>query len=105
MKKILIILTCLLFLVGCSNNQDDNKEKISSEIEYFSTQIADLFNNLNNISLENYELISEKVSMSSSSSSSGGGEDSQSGSSQNSSQSSGQSSTNQGERRTNSINN
>lgn len=73
MRKILIILSCLLLLTGCSNNTTNNqrKEKVKSEIEYFSTQIAELFNNLNNISLENYELISEKVSMNTSNSEGG----------------------------------
>lgn len=68
MKKILIILSCLLLLVGCKNNSSDtsvnlNNEKISSEIEYVSSQIEDLLNTLNNISLYNYELASEKLSI------------------------------------------
>lgn len=68
MKKILIILSCLLLLVGCKNNSSDtsvniNNEKISSEIEYVSSQIEDLLNTLNNISLYNYELVSEKISI------------------------------------------
>jgi len=95
LRKILIILCCLFFLVGCSNDSDSsNKEKIGSEIEYVSSEIADLFNALNNISLENYELISEKVSISQSSSGgeskpSSGGQGSQSGSGGSNSQGSG----------------
>lgn len=67
MKKILIVLSCLLLLVGCKKNSKDtsiNNEKISSEIEYVSSQIEDLLNTLNNISLYNYELVSEKISIS-----------------------------------------
>lgn len=55
-------------LVGCKNSSSDtsiniNNEKISSEIEYVSSQIEDLLNTLNNISLYNYELVSEKISV------------------------------------------
>lgn len=65
MKKIGLILICLFFLVGCSNNfkEDSNKEKISTEIEFFSSKIADLLNNLNNIKLDSYELVSQKVEL------------------------------------------
>ena len=65
MKKILIILCCIVFLTGCSNNSDKtNKEKLNSEIDFIGSQIAELFHNLNNITLENYELISEIISIS-----------------------------------------
>lgn len=75
MKKILVILSCLLFLVGCSDNSENNpdKEKIASKMEYVGSEISDLLHNLNNISLENYELISRKVSISQESSQQGGG--------------------------------
>lgn len=84
MKKILIILSCLLFLTGCNNKSDDNssKEKLTSEMEYISLEIADLLHNLNNLSLENYEVVSEKVSLSEESNSQGGGGSSEGGSSQ-----------------------
>ncbi len=66
LKKILIIISCLILLVGCSNKSEEtvSKEKISSEIEYFSLKISDMLNNLNNISLQNYELTSQKITMS-----------------------------------------
>lgn len=68
MKKILIIFCCIVFLTGCSNNSDNtNKEKLNSEIDFIGSQIAELFHNLNNITLENYELISEIISISESS--------------------------------------
>lgn len=65
MKKIGLVLICLFLLVGCSNNfkEDSNKEKISTEIEFFSSRIADLLNNLNNIKLDSYELVSQKVEL------------------------------------------
>lgn len=65
MKKIILVLICLFFLVGCSNNskEDTNKEKIDAEIEFYSAKIADLLNGLNNITLDNYELISRKVEL------------------------------------------
>lgn len=66
MKKILVIIISLtLLLAGCAKKEENNsnQEKVSSEIEYFSSQIAILLNNLNNISLDNYELVSEKINL------------------------------------------
>ena len=76
MKKILILLGCLFILTGCSNKSEDNssKEKLTAEMEYISLQIADLLHSLNNLSLENYELVSEIVTMSEDSGSQGGGQ-------------------------------
>lgn len=66
MKKFLLIVICLFFLVGCTNNSQNSndKSKITSEIEYFSSNIVQLLHGLNNISTNNYELISEKVQLS-----------------------------------------
>ena len=67
MKKVLLIIISITFLlVGCGNKNENNSDqkKVSSEIEYFSSQIAILLNNLNNISLDNYELVSEKINLS-----------------------------------------
>lgn len=63
MKKIFIILLCLLLLTGCNNatNNTDDNEKIIAELTYFGMKIESLINSLNNISLDNYELVSEKV--------------------------------------------
>ena len=110
MKKFLILVICLFFLVGCSDNTSDtqSKEKLTSEIKYFSSHIAKLLNDLNNISLQNYELTSRKVNIDSSSnnssssegssssgSSSNSGGQSQSGSGQGSSQNNDQSAESQ----------
>ena len=110
MKKILILVICLFFLVGCSDNTSntESKDKLTSEIKYFSSHIAKLLNDLNNISLQNYELTSRKVNIDSSSnnssssegssssgSSSNSGGQSQSGSGQGSSQNNDQSAESQ----------
>lgn len=92
MKKFIYILLCLLLLTGCSNNEeskDKNKEKdkIIAELDYCSTTLSDILNSLNNISLENYELISNKIQISEqtedSTSSSAGSQNSSSNSSDN----------------------
>lgn len=41
-----------------------NKEKIISEIGYFSSEIVAILNDLNNISINNYQMISEKINIS-----------------------------------------
>ncbi len=81
MKRIVLVLMCLFLLVGCSNNSNEekvDKEKISSEIEFFSSKIANLLNSLNNITLNNYELASQKIEMNKSSGGSGESGESQS---------------------------
>ncbi len=94
MKKIALIIFCLIFLVGCSDNNEDNtsKEKIIAELEYCHTRLVDILNNLNNISLQNYELISQKVQISQETEESeGSAGQSESSNSQSSEQSSGES--------------
>lgn len=57
----------LVALSGCSNknSNEDNNEKIASELEYISSKIFDLSNKLNNISSENYELVPKEIELSS----------------------------------------
>ncbi|MDO5555192.1 MAG: hypothetical protein Q4G09_00620 [Clostridia bacterium] len=72
----------LIFLIGCSNKNDleeDTKNKIVQELEYLDTQIISILNQLNNISLQNYNVTSEEVSLGKESGSSGSGGSSQSG--------------------------
>lgn len=94
MKKLVFIIFCLIFLTGCSNNsnlEDAGKEKIVAELEYCGSKLIDVLNSLNNISLENYELISQKVEISQETETSkSSGEDSKSSNSQSSEQSSGE---------------
>lgn len=65
MKKVLVMLCCLFFLVGCTNNSkpDISNDKVISEVKFLSSTIGKLLNNLNNITLDNYELISDKVTL------------------------------------------
>ena len=87
--------TCLLFLTGCGTQAADgpDTDKIVSEIDFFSDKIIDMLNNLNNISLENYELVSERITLSQDAK----GEQSQSSSNQASSQSDSSSQENGGD--------
>lgn len=89
-KKILIIiflLSTLFFLTGCSeNSNEDLQAKVVSELDYVNVKTVDLLNKLNNISFENYSIVSQQVKLSDE-------EQQQSGeNSQGSSQSSGQTS-------------
>lgn len=97
MKKNKIILPilflCIISLIaltGCSNKEtteQENKEKVIQELDYLDSQIIGIINKLNNITLENYTVTSEEVSLEQSSSS--GEESGSSGSSGESGQSSG----------------
>ena len=66
MKRfLLVIFTGLLFLTGCGSQAADgpDTEKVVAELDFFSEKVTDMLNNLNNISLENYELVSERVTL------------------------------------------
>ena len=66
-NKILIIffLIYILFsLTGCTeNNNKDLKAKVISELDYVSMKTVDLLNKLNNISFENYSVMSHQVKL------------------------------------------
>lgn len=64
LKKIIICITCLILLTGCSNKKDNSSEdKLTSEIEYIGSEIINILHNLNNITIANYELTEKKFSM------------------------------------------
>lgn len=91
---LLILVVILVFftisLTGCNNNNvnEDKKSKIIQELDYLDTKIVSILNKLNNISLENYAITSEEISLGEessngkSSTSSGGGNSSGGSSSQ-----------------------
>lgn len=61
--SILLILSLMLvFLTGCSNNEEEKlKTKTADELEYFENKLLDIANKLNNISFSNYTLTESKV--------------------------------------------
>ena len=63
-KLFFIILICLILLTGCNSkdNEEIREEKVLTELEYFSSKFISMSNSLNDISLENYEIVSKKVS-------------------------------------------
>ncbi len=75
-----IIMIFIVSLTGCNNNEttnEDTKSKIVQELDYLDTQMISISNKLNNISLQNYTITSEEVSLEEESSSgSSGGESS-----------------------------
>lgn len=84
---ILVILSIIVIaLSGCNNDtkNEDMKSKIARELDYLDTQIISILNDLNNISLQNYTVTTEEITLGedgSSGGSSSGGSSSQSGSS------------------------
>lgn len=59
----IFIIICILTMTGCSKTDDkkDLKEKVEEELNYLDTHIIGMINDLNNISLENYTITSERV--------------------------------------------
>lgn len=82
---VLIILSVIVItLSGCNNDtkNEDMKSKIERELDYLDTQIISILNDLNNISLQNYTVTPEEITLGedgSSGGSSSGGSSSQSG--------------------------
>lgn len=83
--SVLIILSIIaITLSGCSNDtsNEEMKSKIARELDYLDTQIISILNDLNNISLQNYTVTSEEITLGekgSSGGSSSGGSSSQGG--------------------------
>lgn len=69
-----IIIVILISLTGCDNKStnEDIRSKAEQEIEYLDTQIVSILNKLNNISLQNYTITSEEITLGEESSSGGG---------------------------------
>lgn len=62
MLIIIIGLGFAIYKVIAKNDGNDLKQKTLSEIEYIEQNLVSLFNLLNNISYENYTLISKPIS-------------------------------------------
>lgn len=88
----LMFILCIIFilgLTGCGDNNktanEDMKLKLIQEIDYLDTKIVSILNSLNNISLQEYTITSEEISLEkkSDTSNSGGQSNSEKSSSQN----------------------
>lgn len=81
---VLLLLIPIIFLTACDNKNttsEDTKQKVIQELEYLDTELIAILNNLNNISLQNYTITSEQITLDGggeSSTSSGGAEQSNS---------------------------
>lgn len=58
-----MIIFCIIFLVGCNKKEDTSKEKTIEEVEYLSSQIIDILNDMNNININKHTLASEKIDL------------------------------------------
>lgn len=55
----------LFFFTGCSENSDEDLQaKVISELDYVNVKIIDVLNKLNNISFDNYSIMSQQVKLS-----------------------------------------
>lgn len=61
----ILIIFSIFFMTGCSNEttNEDTRAKAQQEIEYLDSQIINLANKLNNISMQNYAISSEEVKL------------------------------------------
>lgn len=105
----LFTIICIVTMTGCAKKDDkkDLKEKVSEELDYLDTHIISIANSLNNISLENYTITSQRVeveekSKKSSSGNSGGNQET--GTGQSGQGSSEKSQDNQNSQKNNNIN-
>lgn len=89
---VLVVLALTVYTSATQNNEQDEKEKVTSEIRYLDTKMVDLFNNMNNIETRNYQIYTTKIEESRTAQNSGG--DSGGGNESNSSNGSSSSSNN-----------
>lgn len=61
----ILCVLCIFTLTGCEEKttNEDIKSKVVQEIDYLDTKIVSLLNSLNNISLQEYTITSEEVSL------------------------------------------
>ena len=71
---VLVVLALTVYTSATQNNEQDEKEKVTSEIRYLDTKFVDLFNNMNNIKTKNYQIYTTKIEESRSAENSGGGD-------------------------------
>ncbi len=68
LKKFLIILCLILISIslgGCKTNDEEKmKEKIIQEINFLDDKIISMLNELNNISLDNFSIVYNKIELS-----------------------------------------
>lgn len=63
---ILIIFILLLSLTGCNSkykNENMLNEKVKEELAYLDSEIVNLINSLNNITIENYKISTKEVDL------------------------------------------
>ena len=70
---VLVILALTVYTSATQNNEQDEKEKVTSEIRYLDTKLVELFNHMNNIETRNYQIYTTKIEESRSAQNSGGG--------------------------------
>ncbi|MBO4816013.1 MAG: hypothetical protein J5507_03710 [Clostridia bacterium] len=72
---VFILMIFLLCLTGCNNNNSsqDPKTKVTEELDYLDSQIVDISNRLNDITLKNYMITTEEIQMGEKSSASSSG--------------------------------
>ena len=70
---VLVVLALTVYTSATQNDEQDEKEKVTSEIRYLDTKLVDLFNNMNNIETRNYQIYTTKIEESRSAENSGGG--------------------------------
>ena len=70
---VLVVLGLTVYTSATQNKEQDEKEKVTSEIRYLDTKLVDLFNNMNNIKTKNYQIYTTKIEESRSAENSGGG--------------------------------
>jgi len=61
---IFIIFILLLVLTGCGENTSNIlNEKVKEELLYLDLEIVSLINSLNNITIENYKISTQEISL------------------------------------------
>ncbi len=76
---VLVVLALTVYTSATQNNDEDEKQKVVSEIRYLDTKLVDLFNNMNNIETRNYQISTTKIEESRAAENSGSGSSSSEG--------------------------
>ena len=68
-----MLVIIFLSISGCKKEEDKTKQKIEQEMNYLDDKLISMLNELNNISLENFSIVYNKIELSEETANSGMG--------------------------------
>lgn len=59
---IVVVLSLTIYTDASKDNSEDKKDKVLAEMNFIETKLINLFNNMNNIKIDNYNIVTTEIS-------------------------------------------